>query len=119
MSKDYSDDTRPSPTDEVREYDEPETKSSDEVAISLPVTFHLPAGDEFWNRMADEAARLDVENGSDPQDGYTHAQALVVVFHQDGLETIRRLAHEAIPEHSTVGWSVDTSWDALPKDGHE
>lgn len=80
------------------------------ASIDLAITFYLTDKPAFWTDMAIEAAGIDDENSGEPQPSYSQGQALVVVFHHDGLETIRRLMHKhgAIP-----GWAAKEDWDLL------
>lgn len=81
-----------------------------ELNIDLAVTFHLTDKPEFWADMAAEAARIDDENNGESQESYSQGQALVVVFHNDGLETIRRL----MQKHGAIyGWAAKEDWDLL------
>lgn len=78
--------------------------------ISLPVTFGLTDNPAFWADMAKKAADIDAENSGEPQESYSQAQALTVVFHYDGVDSILAIAakHKVI-----VGWSADPTWEKL------
>lgn len=78
--------------------------------IDLAITFHLSDSTAFWTDMATEAALIDTENIGDPQESYSQGQALVVVFHHDGMETIERLMNK---HGGNAGWAAKEDWNLL------
>ncbi len=82
--------------------------------IDLAVTFHLTDNAAFWTDLVTEAARIDMEDQGVSQESYSQGQALVVVFHRDGMKTLTWLTDK----HGLhVGWSAKEDWDLLSELG--
>lgn len=79
---------------------------SDNGQIRLPVCFHVD--DSKLPAVIEEAKRIDEYNNGASQVTYTEEQALTIVFHEDGLETLTRLRY-------VRGWTVekDLNWKLL------
>lgn len=67
--------------------------------IVLPVRFFV----DDIERIKVRAAEIDVENQGEAQAEYTDAQALTVVFHNDGVGA----------DVGIGSWSVETPWENL------
>lgn len=82
--------------------------------ITVSVKFDLTDSPAFWADIAAKAAEFDQLNIGEPQASYSQAQALTVVFHYDGLETIQAIAER---HRINAGWSVESTWETLGEIG--
>lgn len=77
-----------------------------EESMTFTFTFVPPKYDKaFWLAAENKARHVDFDTQGSQQINYTHREVFTILFHQDGLETLSKIAADL---RAHLGWSIDT-----------